>query len=43
MSGERSYRYYDFVMAAFVAVLLCSNFIGAAKQAHRRAAADRPD
>ena len=33
MSGERSYRYYDFVMAAFVAVLLCSNFIGAAKQA----------
>ena len=31
--GRRSYRYYDFVMAAFVAVLLCSNFIGAAKQA----------
>ena len=32
--GERrSYRYYDFVMAAFVTVLLCSNFIGAAKQA----------
>src|SRR5581483_4571154 len=30
---QRSYRYYDFVMAAFVAVLLCSNFIGAAKQA----------
>lgn len=30
---ERSYRYYDFVMAAFVCVLLCSNFIGAAKQA----------
>jgi len=29
----KSYRYYDFVMAAFVAVLLCSNFIGAAKQA----------
>jgi len=29
----RSYRYYDFVMAAFVTVLLCSNFIGAAKQA----------
>ena len=29
----RAYRYYDFVMAAFVAVLLCSNFIGAAKQA----------
>ena len=30
---RRSYRYYDFVMAAFVCVLLCSNFIGAAKQA----------
>ena len=29
----RSYRYYDFVMAAFVTVLICSNFIGAAKQA----------
>jgi queuosine precursor transporter len=32
VTGERSYRYYDLVMAAFVAVLLCSNFIGAAKQ-----------
>jgi len=31
--GPRSYRYYDFVMAAFVTVLICSNFIGAAKQA----------
>ena len=31
--AARSYRYYDFVMAAFVCVLLCSNFIGAAKQA----------
>ena len=29
----KNYRYYDFVMAAFVTVLLCSNFIGAAKQA----------
>jgi uncharacterized integral membrane protein (TIGR00697 family) len=29
----RQYKYYDFVMAAFVCVLLCSNFIGAAKQA----------
>ncbi len=29
----RTYRYYDFVMAAFVCVLICSNFIGAAKQA----------
>ena len=27
----RSYRYYDFVMAAFVAILLLSNLIGAAK------------
>lgn len=27
------YRYYDFVMAAFVTVLLCSNVIGAAKAA----------
>ena len=33
MTPARSYRYYDFVMAAFVTVLLCSNFIGAAKQA----------
>ena len=32
-AGPRSYRYYDFVMAASVTVLLCSNFIGAAKQA----------
>jgi uncharacterized integral membrane protein (TIGR00697 family) len=29
----RSYRYYDFVMAGFVTVLLCSNIIGAAKVA----------
>lgn len=28
----RTYRYYDLVLAAFVVVLLCSNFIGAAKQ-----------
>jgi uncharacterized integral membrane protein (TIGR00697 family) len=27
----RRFRYYDFVMAAFVAVLLCSNVIGPAK------------
>lgn len=32
MNSQRTYRYYDLVMAAFVAVLLCSNFIGAAKQ-----------
>ena len=25
------FRYYDFAMAAFVAVLICSNLIGAAK------------
>ena len=30
---HREYKYYDLVMAAFVTVLLCSNFIGAAKQA----------
>jgi uncharacterized integral membrane protein (TIGR00697 family) len=29
----RQFRYYDFVMAAFVAILLLSNVIGAAKQA----------
>ncbi len=29
---QKQYRYYDFVMAACVTVLLCSNFIGAAKQ-----------
>ncbi len=29
----RSFRYYDFVMAAFVAILLLSNVIGAAKPA----------
>lgn len=27
----RQYRYYEFVMAAFVTILLCSNLIGAAK------------
>ncbi len=31
--APRQYRYYDFIMAAFVTVLICSNFIGAAKQA----------
>ncbi|MBW8887530.1 MAG: queuosine precursor transporter [Fibrobacteres bacterium] len=30
---KKTYKYYDLVMAAFVTVLLCSNFIGAAKQA----------
>jgi uncharacterized integral membrane protein (TIGR00697 family) len=33
MTAPKTYRYYEFVMAAFVTVLLCSNFIGAAKQA----------
>ena len=33
MKEQRTYRYYDFVMAAFVCVLLCSNLIGAAKAA----------
>ena len=28
----RRYRYYDFVMAAYVCVLLCSNLIGPAKE-----------
>ncbi len=29
--GPRTYRYYDFVMAGFVTLLLCSNLIGAGK------------
>ncbi|MGH8598317.1 MAG: VUT family protein, partial [Gammaproteobacteria bacterium] len=29
--AQRSYRYFDFVMAAFVTVLLCANLIGPAK------------
>ena len=29
--GSRQYKYFDLVMAAFVAVLLCSNLIGPAK------------
>lgn len=29
--SQRSYRYYDLVMAAFVCVLLCSNLIGVRK------------
>ena len=31
MTQHRNYRYYDFVMAAFVTVLVCSNLIGPAK------------
>lgn len=30
---RKSYRYYDFIVAAFVTVLLCSNLIGAGKAA----------
>lgn len=33
LHAHRQYRYYDFVMVAFVTVLLCSNLIGAAKAA----------
>jgi uncharacterized integral membrane protein (TIGR00697 family) len=29
---ERRYRYYDFFMAAYVCIVLCSNLIGAAKK-----------
>ena len=31
MTGRRVYKYYDLVMVAFVAVLLCSNLIGVGK------------
>jgi hypothetical protein len=31
--GKRSYRYYDLIVVAFVAVLLCSNLIGTGKVA----------
>jgi uncharacterized integral membrane protein (TIGR00697 family) len=31
MTLRHNYRYYDFVMAAFVTVLICSNLIGPAK------------
>ena len=31
MRPVKTYRYYDFVMAAFVTVLICSNLIGPAK------------
>ena len=34
VAGRRQYRYYDFVMAAFVCVLLCSNLIGVRKLTH---------
>lgn len=31
MTTQRNYRYYEFVMAAFVTVLICANLIGPAK------------
>jgi queuosine precursor transporter len=31
-SHNRHFKYYDFVMAAYVCVLLCSNLIGPAKE-----------
>jgi uncharacterized integral membrane protein (TIGR00697 family) len=31
MNAQRSYRYYDLIMAAYVTVLLCANLIGAIK------------
>ena len=31
MSTQRSFRYYEFVMVAFVTILVCSNLIGPAK------------
>jgi queuosine precursor transporter len=30
--GPRTYRYYDFIMAAFVTILICSNLISAQKR-----------
>jgi queuosine precursor transporter len=30
-SPHKSYRYYDFIMAAFITILLCSNLIGVTK------------
>jgi uncharacterized integral membrane protein (TIGR00697 family) len=32
-ASQRQFQYYDFVMAAYVCVLLCSNLIGPAKEA----------
>jgi queuosine precursor transporter len=31
-TGPRTYRYYDFIMAAFVTILICSNLISAQKR-----------
>ncbi|MEP6788102.1 MAG: queuosine precursor transporter [Acidobacteriota bacterium] len=34
MAAMRQYKYFDLIMAAFVAVLLCSNLIGVQKVSH---------
>src|SRR6476469_5499272 len=34
MERTRRYKYFDLIMAAFVAVLLCSNLIGVQKVSH---------
>jgi len=31
MNGQKQFKYYEFVMAAFVTILICSNLIGPAK------------
>ena len=31
IEARREYRYFEFVMAAFVVILVCSNLIGPAK------------
>jgi queuosine precursor transporter len=33
LAPQKNYRYYEFVMAAFVTILICSNLIGPAKAA----------
>jgi len=33
VAQQKQYKYFEFVMAAFVCVLLCANLIGASKQA----------
>ena len=33
VAAPRNYRYYDFILGAFVCVILCSNLIGPAKVA----------
>src|ERR671919_1072089 len=33
MNAQKQFKYYEFVMAAFVMILICSNLIGPAKAA----------